>query len=269
MIGHLSNMKLATGVDHLVYGWLFFGIVMLLLFYIGSFWQDQLPAASAEIDVADTDEVPAPECSYRYYWRLMTAVILCFSIWPIVLAWAISLQAVHVEIPERFLHPTVSQWQKSDAPDWVWEPQFKGVVASAQSYLGNGERMIGFFAANFGDELHGELVNSQNYLVPKADKFWQVFECALTAINWPGGKPIKVDETVLSSNRLDLLVFNWYRIGSENTANAYYAKWLQLFKRLSGDSSPELKIVIYTETPHGDYKQAEEALKNFAEACCK
>src|SRR5204863_9938722 len=39
MTGHLSNNKLAVGVDHLVYGWIFFGVVMLLLFWVGSFWQ--------------------------------------------------------------------------------------------------------------------------------------------------------------------------------------------------------------------------------------
>ena len=36
MIGHFSNMKLATGVDHLIYGWVWFGIVMFLMFWIGA-----------------------------------------------------------------------------------------------------------------------------------------------------------------------------------------------------------------------------------------
>ena len=40
MIAHLSDMKLALGVDHYIYGWVFFGIVMLLLFWIGSFWRE-------------------------------------------------------------------------------------------------------------------------------------------------------------------------------------------------------------------------------------
>ena len=36
MIGHYSGMTLAVGVDHLIYGWVFFGFVMLLLAYVGS-----------------------------------------------------------------------------------------------------------------------------------------------------------------------------------------------------------------------------------------
>jgi exosortase A len=39
MLGHLSNNRLAVGVDHIIYGWIFFGVVMLLLFWVGSFWQ--------------------------------------------------------------------------------------------------------------------------------------------------------------------------------------------------------------------------------------
>ena len=47
MIAHLSDMRLALGVDHYIYGWVFFGLVMLLLFWIGSFWRE--------------DEAPVPE----------------------------------------------------------------------------------------------------------------------------------------------------------------------------------------------------------------
>ncbi len=48
MIGHLSNMKLAVGVDHFLYGWVFFGIVIGLLFWLGSFWRDPAPSIEQE-----------------------------------------------------------------------------------------------------------------------------------------------------------------------------------------------------------------------------
>ena len=38
MIGHLSENRLAVGVDHLIYGWVFFGVVMGLLFWIAPVW---------------------------------------------------------------------------------------------------------------------------------------------------------------------------------------------------------------------------------------
>ena len=36
MLGHLSGNRIAVGVDHLIYGWIFFGLVMALLFLVGS-----------------------------------------------------------------------------------------------------------------------------------------------------------------------------------------------------------------------------------------
>ena len=50
MIGHLSSNELATGVDHLVYGWVFFGIVNLAILFIGVRWADApAPADAASI----------------------------------------------------------------------------------------------------------------------------------------------------------------------------------------------------------------------------
>jgi exosortase A len=40
MLGHWSGMRLAAGVDHLIYGWLFFGLVCLLLFRLGACWRE-------------------------------------------------------------------------------------------------------------------------------------------------------------------------------------------------------------------------------------
>ena len=41
-VGHKTDMEHAVGVDHLVYGWLFFAIVLLLLMVIGKFWREDL-----------------------------------------------------------------------------------------------------------------------------------------------------------------------------------------------------------------------------------
>ena len=50
MIGHLSSMQYAVGVDHLIYGWVFFGVVMLILFWVGSFWREDLDPPTTRPD---------------------------------------------------------------------------------------------------------------------------------------------------------------------------------------------------------------------------
>ncbi|WP_036821125.1 exosortase/archaeosortase family protein, partial [Photobacterium sanctipauli] len=41
VIGYLSDMKYATGADHLVYGWFFFSLVILCIFFTASFFADK------------------------------------------------------------------------------------------------------------------------------------------------------------------------------------------------------------------------------------
>lgn len=41
MVGHLSDMRYATGADHLIYGWVFFSIVTAMSFFIAFFFQDR------------------------------------------------------------------------------------------------------------------------------------------------------------------------------------------------------------------------------------
>ena len=77
MLGHHSNMRLAVGVDHLIYGWLFFGAVALLLFVMASRWREPaLPpqAMTAAIPLAR----PAP------HGPLLAAIacVLIAAVWP-------------------------------------------------------------------------------------------------------------------------------------------------------------------------------------------
>ena len=40
-IAYYSDMEYATGADHLVYGWLFFGLIIMLMFWLGGFFADK------------------------------------------------------------------------------------------------------------------------------------------------------------------------------------------------------------------------------------
>ncbi|QSB02916.1 exosortase A [Methylomonas sp. EFPC1] len=271
MIGHFSNMKLAAGVDHIVYGWVFFGIVMFALFYFGSFWHDSDAgvAAASTPDLAGDSNLADAATIYKHYWPALTVTALCVFIWPFASQGLSALQAAHVEVPERFSSPSLPDWQPVAVPDWGWEPNFKGVVADAKVYLSDGQTIVGMYFANFGDETQGgELVNSQNYLVPQKHPIWRMLHDDVIAMQWAADKSGDIEEAVLNSTHRSLLVERWYRVGDKNTANAYLAKWWQLLKRLSGDASAELLVVMYTETPDGDYDLARQKLKQLAVACC-
>ncbi|OAI15108.1 exosortase A [Methylomonas koyamae] len=267
MIGHLSSMKLATGVDHIVYGWVFFGIVMFALFYLGSFWHD----APLNLAVNTPEEPGAAEIAPQpgYGWFGLAAILVCLAIWPPISQGLSGLQNSNVVVPVGFSQPQLDNWQPADAPDWGWEPNFKGVVAESRTFFNDGQALVGLYFANFGDESQGgELVNSQNYLVPQKHKIWRMLRDSDYPVAWASGESVVVEEAVLNSSQRDLLAWRWYRIGDKTTDNAYLAKWWQLVKRLSGDSAPELLVVLYTETANQDFDTARDKLRQIALACC-
>ena len=71
MIGHLSGNKLAVGVDHLVYGWVFFGIVIMAMFAIGARWSETTPA-----EAKTTTAQAAVTREGSPYWLVMLAIAL-------------------------------------------------------------------------------------------------------------------------------------------------------------------------------------------------
>ena len=265
MIGHLSSMKLATGVDHIIYGWVFFGLVMLLLFYIGSFWHDAPVAVEHQSNVA---EVVVRSSNYANLRIAVLGIVVALAIWPWFAKELHARQAVKPTVPPGLLPFSLGSIN-SNLPDWGWLPEFKGVMADAKFTLETDGGSIAMYVANFGDETAGgELINSQNYLVRQKHPRWRNTHQAKTIVPWTKQSGHRVEESVLSSDTLDLFVMRWFRIGNINTSNNYYAKWLQFVKRLTGDAAPELMIVLYTQTPHGDYRQAREALTKIALVCC-
>ncbi|MEO8411204.1 MAG: exosortase A [Propionivibrio sp.] len=83
MIGHLSSNRLATGVDHVIYGWLFFGVVMLLLFWVGSFWAqaDAVTATAAVSGTPPSSADPKAGVAPSRFYAFAVAAIAIAALW--------------------------------------------------------------------------------------------------------------------------------------------------------------------------------------------
>jgi exosortase A len=68
LLGHVSGNKLASGVDHLIYGWVFFGIVIGLMFWIGQRWGDPTQAMQRA--------APAGPFAPTHWWRLLPVALV-------------------------------------------------------------------------------------------------------------------------------------------------------------------------------------------------
>lgn len=118
MIGHLSGNRLATGVDHLVYGWLFFGLVVALLFLIGARWAE--PAAGAAMAAGEgRGAAPAPAD-----WGGFGLLLLVVSLPALALAAIDGVNTANPAVLEKGKALPVPGWKPVDEAAPAWRPAF-------------------------------------------------------------------------------------------------------------------------------------------------
>src|SRR6185312_11723661 len=67
LLGHVSSNRLAVGVDHLIYGWIFFAFVILLMFWIGGHWRED-EAGGGSIVESTHDNIAGASTSGPQLW---------------------------------------------------------------------------------------------------------------------------------------------------------------------------------------------------------
>lgn len=260
MIGHFSNMTLAVGVDHIIYGAVFFGVIMLLLFYISSHFADA-PRLVTE-NLSHSVEADANFPNIPFVMSLILIGSLHF-LYPVSSIWLMNQKQSPVDAENLKTALTQKGWQLVENPNWNWSPQFEHAEKEAMLYFSNGQATFGIYEASFGQESQngGELVSSNNVLVKKEQSNdWKTIKNGTMTL-----ENLAVGETILSNSEQHLVILRWYQIGSHNTNNAYKAKIFQLLKRLSHDTSVESQVVLFTNSSKSNNDIAKSTLKKVAE----
>jgi exosortase A len=258
MIGHLSGMKLAVGVDHIIYGWVFFGIVMFLLFWIGSLWREDRVA-----EVANNAVLAAPPPAPAPATRLAAAglaIALCTGGWPL---WLRHIEGAEHNPPRADLSRFVPAWQ--EAPAFTsWTPAFLPANAQLHRFLRHDGRTAGLDVLYYRQQDAGsKLVSSSNVLAPLHDP-WRVADSA-TRTETVGERRLAVRESALAGPGPRMIVWQWYWIEGRTTASDYAGKLLQVKERFLGQGDDGAAVLV--SAPYdGDPEQARATLRAFLAA---
>ena len=260
MIAHLSEMKLALGVDHLIYGWMFFGFVMLLLFWIGSFWrEDELPQSvqlqpSAPAHASATGEA-------RPLWLVMLLVLLVAGVWPAYARW-ISARP----LPEMAALQVESRggWQPA-AAFTSWVPHWIGADRQLrQSFTQAGSSVLLELNYYVTQRQGAELINSQNYMIKQKDKAWSNIGEAQTTVTI-GGQSRQVRQARMrGSDGQRLLVWQWNLIDQRTVVNDLVAKLILAADRVRLQRDDGLSVLIATPYEEVGMDAASATLARFA-----
>lgn len=263
MLGHISGNKIAAGVDHLIYGWLFFGVVIAVLFWIGSRWRED-----------DETAISAPTYTPRIIQetRASTFGAALAAVALIVLAgkfgyWAI--ERSDAAAPPRLAAVNVEQnWAVSSHSFESWRPHFANPSAELQQVFRNGDNTVGLFLGYYrNQDYDSKLVSSTNVLVRSSDQKW-VQTGAGDHLIEIGGEPLTVRTLRLRSASGDrMVVWQWYWINGRWTASDPRAKAYTALSRLQGRGDDSAVVVMYAlEDQPGGGARALQAFANAAAA---
>jgi exosortase A len=260
-IGYFSSMRLAVGVDHLIYGWIFYAVVMVLLLWVGSRFADEKAPAGPPPAEEPRDTRPT---AFVRTLCISCAAVLAAAVWP---AWAIYAESRSGEgAPSRvsFSFPhTVGTWTAGGKP-FHWEPHYVGAGFAAGRIYGHEDTRVGLHVALYAESRQGaELVSSSNGLLPPGDSAWRQLSSSRRAVSLSQG-PLAVEESRLAGPAGELLVWKWYWISGRHTPSSAWAKTLEATETLRIRRPHSAGIVVFTDNDEDD--AARKRLAEFVEA---
>jgi len=236
MIGHLSGMTMAVGFDHLIYGWLFFGLVMFVLFWLGSWWredkQDAIPSGP-----------PAPPTPPSRLALALLAAILCIGFWP---AYAAYLDKQSGQGAARELTAWTPAWPATEAFT-DWQPAFTPARSESRRFYASQGR-VGLALRYYSQQDQvSKLISSTNRLTSGArDSAWDTVSSSVRT-EMVGGQPLPLRESHLVNkvNGQCLLVWQWYWIGGHATPSEYLGKLYQAGQKITRGSDAGTAVFVF------------------------
>jgi len=255
MIANYSDYKLAMGVDHFIYGWVWFGIVITLMFWVGSFWREDPPETSGQA-INDKNAASAKPAV------VAVAALAVALVWP---AWGMISDGSVNSATVTLTAPSHERWHKAAESMTDWRPRYLGTDAELlQSYESDGVRVSLYLGYYREQRQNAELVNSQNVLVEQKHPVWrQVGHSEMPfQVN---GQTIDVWQARLRANHgQNLQVVYWHWLGGQYSINPYLSKLLEAKAKLLGQPRDGAVILMTTEFDD-ETSLAKASLQKFAE----
>lgn len=247
MLGHLSGNKIATGADHLVYGWVFFGVVITVLFMIGARWSEapadpKPPTASASVGSAAG---PLP------HWMVAVAGLVLAAL-PVLAVSRIDAAESRVAPHLAALPAQAGGWRLDASAGEPWKPIFKNPSAeSVTRYVAPNGQAVGVYLAYYRHQGEGrKLVSSENVLVSSERRQWNPVETSIRTVA-AETRSIAVRQTRLlhaetsrSTTRDVMVVWQLYWVNGSLTHQDHWAKVAGAWHRLQGRGDESAAIVL-------------------------
>lgn len=244
-IAQYIGAERAGGVDHLIYGWVFFAIVIAAVMAIGWRFFDR----SAREPLFELASVANNRLIDRLEGKPASAPLILAALAVLIvggLGWARAADAMSAPLPRQIDLPQVPGWARASyQPLAAWEPRAQGADHRLLGrYIdGKGNRVDVFFAL-YGSQGDGREAGGfgQGALIPNSTWAWASPGPAI------GGAR---SDRLMSGGTLDRFALTWYRTGPLLTGSNMQLKIANISDRLVLRARPTAMLIISAEAAPG------------------
>ena len=279
LLGHASNNTLAVGADHLIYGWLFFGLVIGVMFAIGALWAE--PAAPARDDAAEAAARVRPAAGASAPANPHVWLAPPRGVWATALAAVALLAAPHLAL--RSIGPVddtavpqlaapaaaVDGWRVVPTPANDWKPAFHNPSTELSTAFASARGEVGVYIGYYRAQNYSrKLVSSDNELVKTTDPVWaHAAPIGSVTLRMPSQELVVRTASLralpgAAAPERRIAVWQLYWAGGQLTSSDAWAKAYGAFGRLMGLGDDAAVIVLHT--PEDRPGAAAPLLESFA-----
>jgi EpsI family protein len=256
LIGETWGVEYASGTDHMIFGWQFFGTVLVLLLLVGWFFRDRL--------VPGDKVIPSREGvagSRTLLWPIALVLLVAGPLAAANIASAPAPEAVQLS------PPSLAGWSAPEALQSDWQPKFQGAAGQFRfgyRSLSDGATVEVFHAVYTGRPRRGHnLITYGNHVYDPEQS--QILAGTKRRLELTSGAAITVRELRLTGTTIpSRLVWYWYCVDTRCTASPIWIKLGQAWDTLRGRLPRSSVWALSLPIDHGDVAKARKHLDAFA-----
>lgn len=255
MLGHLSDNAIATGADHLIYGWVFFGLIIMIMFAIGLRWREH-EAAPAPLTAAEAEQIRDARPP-----RLLGPVVLALAIVLAPRAALVAMDSGPALPPPVLTAESLAGggWRMAAEPVADWQPAFANPSATLSAAFVRDDRRVGVFIAYYRQQNYErKLISSSNALVQSSDRAWAQVAAGGRQVEFAGQSfgartaILRTSAASLGAEPPRFRVWHWYWIDGRFMASDHLGKLRLALAKLLGRGDASAAVFIYAPEPEGD-----------------
>jgi exosortase A len=239
------GIEAAGGIDHIFYGWFFFGAVILLVMLVARRWFDR-PANDAAVDVRGLDGRPRFAGPAKAVLPAALAVPLLFA------GWGHLVGGRSAALPAKIAINAPPRWSDVRAGGMAWAPRFDGADRrQLRHFSNNNGQVVTVAIGGYERQAEGREVVAFGQGAVDPDSKW-AWSASLPAVE--GAKT----ERLLHPGPVLRDAATWYVVDGQVAGSPRAAKLAGLKARLFGGDPRALSLIVSSEERRGGRNAIED-----------